>query len=337
VNPVGSGSSELNLFLVFGIQQLLAVRSIIEKQKNSGDGPVLRENLCLLYIDVALERPLDNCKVEYCKQPSLLAYLRGVLGFRGRVRQWLQQYDRVHTYFPHAYFYPANYLLFADLELDRYLIPDGVINYCEYDVDSLKNGSMILRWCLGLLAGLPYRLYQGHVSAIESGRYDGVYTFNRKGLLTTHNHLVELTLPGGGATGYRANRNTLLFLDHYLQDVPRALQDRIIKAARRYVDDSSADKMYLKKHPSWNAPDNAVLGSVKCEVLTSTEPAEALIERLQPVEVISYASSALVTITDAWPECQCTAIGLNLLQELPDYREVARLFRERGIKMVDAA
>ncbi len=336
VKRAAPADADLNLFLVFGVQQLLAVRAIVERQRSASDDMPAQDNLCLLYIDTRLERPLEHVRVEHCKYTSMLDYVRGLVGFRSRVRDWLARYRRVYAFIPHAYFYPANYLLFADLDIKRYLIPDGVINYCEYKVDGSKNRTMQARWVVGMLAGLRYRLYEGHITAINSGRYNGVYTFNRQGLITTHPQLIEIELPLGGEIGYQPDSRYALFLDHYLQDVPQELQDRIIAAARRYVDRSAAGTVYLKKHPSWNAPDNAVLGSGKCVVLDSAEPAEWLFENLQPAEVISYASSALATIADTWPGCKCTAIGLNLLLGYPDYREVYKLFASRGINFVDA-
>lgn len=330
-HAVVSGRSGLNIFLVFGVQQVLAVRAIVDSQAGSTDV----DNICLLYIDEDAGHSLPNCQVEYCSRSGLLSYAKELLHFKERIRNWSEEYGKVCAFMPHTYYYPANYLFFADLDIECYLIPDGVINYCTYNVGMEKTPSMLLRWLCGLIMGLPYRPYSGHITGIDHGHYAGVYTFNREDLLTTHENLVELEMPRAGQETYKPDTRVCLFLDHYLQDVPSGLQDQIISATRQYLDNCRADTVYYKPHPSWNPKHNAILSCEKCVELDSTEPAELLIEQLQAAEVVSYASSALATISDMYPACQCTSIGLNLLQELPDYIEVQRLFTRRGVQLVD--
>jgi hypothetical protein len=321
----------LNVFIVFGVQQVLAVRGILADQ-GEVDG---LENLCLFYIDSDLAHTLPHCRVEHCRRQGVLAYVAELRRFREQVKAWLADYRQVCVFMPHAYYYPANYLLFADIDVQRYLIPDGVINYCDYRVGVAKTPTMLLRWLFGHLLGLPYWLYSGHITAIEAQRYDGVYTFSRSNLLTDHDNLVDIPVPRGEP--YKPDTRVCLFLDHYLQDVPAELQSRIISSARQYLDDCPAEIVYHKKHPSWNVEENAILACEKCVELDSDEPAELLIEHLHPTEVISYASSALSTIREIYPELKCTAIGLNLLQDLPDYADVQALFASRGVSLVDAS
>ena len=68
--------------------------------------------------------------------------------------------------------------------------------------------------------------------------------------------------------------------------------------------------------------------------IESDKPAEVLVDELRPTEVISVYTSALLNIADLFPNVTCVAVGLNLLDDDPEIRELGRLFESRKIRLV---
>ena len=155
MKPGAESRPTLDLFLVFGVQQLLAVRAIVEERTaNPGS-----ECICLLYIDDKYAATLENCEVLDCRSRSALDYLRQIRRFKQLLHQWQSSYAEIRAYLPHPWFYPANYLLFADLDVRRFLVPDGVVNYCEFPVAPRTHPSMWARRLLGLLVAPLLNLF----------------------------------------------------------------------------------------------------------------------------------------------------------------------------------
>jgi hypothetical protein len=257
-----------------------------------------------------------------------------MLRFKRRVKGWLMEYEQVNVFMPHALYYPSNYLLFADLAVRRYLLPDGVLNYYNYRVGPLRRPSMLLRWAMGSLAGLPYVSYRGHLTAIDSGRYEGVYTFSERNLVTCHENTVVLEVPGIAPEDYQPNPGVCLFLDHSLDAVPYDLREQMLASARQYLANCGAATIWYKAHPSANSGESIKLVP-GCRVLDSSAPAELLVTELQPAEVVSFLSSALPAIADNYPQCRCTAVGLELLKNLPHFAEIHEHFLLKGVTMAE--
>lgn len=324
--------SSCHVFVVFGAQQVLAVQTVVA---NGVIDPADRK-MCLIFNPDLVSGVPPECENVRFSARGVLAYVGSMLRFKRVVKQLRDRHRDVRFYIPHPFYYPGNYVLFSITGARKYLIPDGTLNYYSHDVRVRERFTMALRWLVGKALRLPYHPYTGHLTAYQSGAYDGVMTFSERGLVTTHQNLVRLALPP--ALGVRASddrQRTCLFLDHYLEPQHRHLRPSLEDAVARYIRSRAFHRVYIKRHPLHRTPCLYASEENAVEV-QSDAPVELLVNELGPSEVISVYTSALVTIADLFPDSVCVAVGLELLEHDGEIRELRRFFEERGIRIIPA-
>jgi hypothetical protein len=84
----------------------------------------------------------------------------------------LQKYKyekKITLYFTYIEDILTNYLLFSfNKKMKGIVVEDGTLNYYSHTIKSLSKKKVILKWVLGNLYGLRFKLYKGHSSGIEA-------------------------------------------------------------------------------------------------------------------------------------------------------------------------
>lgn len=233
------------------------------------------------------------------------------------------------VYMPHPGHILSNYLFFASIPGKRiYIYEDGLLNYYDADVNNAFVGKA--KRLLARAGGLRYRDYTGHLAGYDVGSYDGAFLSmpdkavrkDRLGALHRLNfETQELAL----------QRNTILFLD---QDVSSRMSPEERKhciAVMLSAYPSNEYAYHYKPHHDHTSRLSNAMQPLAPELRSL--PAEMLIERLRPSHVISFFSSALINIKNAWPQIECVSLATAQIIITRDSKptSLSQLFQEVGV------
>lgn len=317
-----------HLYFIISSQQLLALNVLVPRT------PKKIDQYCFSFSKTPFKFSLPNCKICYYAMDSFRGYLAALWRFSIYIRKLRRKYRKCIIFLCHPWHIPTNYALFSLPHEEAYLIPDGLLNYRDTQMEGWRYRKMIIKVLLGFLTGLPYHSYRGHLTAYEKNKYNGVYTFNPNGLRTLSGSTYTLEIP----TNLQpcSNKKSILILE---QPIESLLSDEEVIILRRglwnYIDNGNFDSILFKSHPSGYIQKPPSGLKKKVEIINSVMPVEMLIERLQVSEVISYCSSALITIADLYPTIQCIAVGFNLIAKKHKIDYLSELFKNRKVRMID--
>jgi hypothetical protein len=219
---------------------------------------------------------------------------------------------------------------------ERNLIVEGIANY--YSPDFRRCGSVRSRWAklvLGQLIGLKYRRYGGHLSGADTGRFNAIYCFNPKGLVS--NPGVVSVIPRMKNDDVRCSgEQVVMVVEQDVEDLlPKESAACVREAMFGYVEGlrQKGAKIYYKAVPAATKKPYSVPAEWN-PVEDDNVPAELLIGKLGVTHCVSFCSSALMNAVDLFEGVTAAAFGLNLLEHEENRSVLLRLFNERGVKIV---
>jgi hypothetical protein len=313
---------------VISSQQLLALNALVPNVPDTVD------QYCLIFYKTRFKFSLPRCEIRYYAMDSYLGYLRALWRFAIDIRKLRRNYQKCIIFICHPWHIPTNYALFSLRHEEAYMLPDGLLNYSDTQVEKRRYRKMLVKVALGLFTGLPYRPYKGHLTACDQKLYNGVYTFNPKRLRTHSGNLHILQLPLFEQSP--SDRKTILILE---QPIELLLKNNEVEQLRQalwdYVEKGNFECVLYKPHPTEAKQEPPSELKEKIEIVTSMLPAEMLIEKKKPNEVISYFSSALINIADFYPSIHCVSVGFNRIAKKPQENYLLELFQNRNIYMIE--
>ena len=264
--------------------------------------------------------------------PRVLRYLRA-----GReIDRILREYGDVALYAPHPFNPLANYALFHPRAGRRYIYQDGLLNY--YDARSpLASWKWRLRQkAKAALAGMPYTVYQGHLSGVDVLPVAGGYF--------THPHmiaraarfpLVKRLHLSAASTQERPADGGVLFLDQPIEQVVGHDQASFLRERTFAYVESLGGNVIYKPHYTQKAVAPPARWRRLDDALAAL-PAEDVVARLGVSQVVSYFTSALANIVVTHPDIVCHATAADAVPITIDGRPstLAELFEGFGVRVV---
>jgi hypothetical protein len=325
-----------NIFLITGPLVKVASKSLLE----SGQLDECQRNICFIFSKSKVASWLPNCDVYYFDTSSWKKYLKAMLVFKKIIRSVEEVDIEVDVYLGNAAHFSTNYAVFKMKTQKMFLLPEGIANYYDAQVTKTASRTMQVKWLLGKLIGLPFSQYRGHISGYEVAKYDAVYTFNPRGLVTVAQetrqlHYQPVTVSNNIKEQHA--KSDLLFLDQNIESLISTKKATELRAdAKMYILKHAFDVVYYKKHPSQQEDrfkEIAELG-IKVVELVDGRPVEEMIHEIMPSEIVSFVSSALLTISDMYPMIRCTSIGLATFVSEGATPELEPIFRHKEINLV---
>jgi hypothetical protein len=102
-----------------------------------------------------------------------------------------------------------------------------------------------------------------------------------------------------------------------------------------YIKKGQFERILYKPHPAKCNQTTPTEFRKRVKIITSPLPVEMLIENLHTNEVISYCSSALLNISDLYPEIRCISVGFNRIAKKYNEKYLLELFQSRKIHLID--
>lgn len=335
---------ELHIFICYGVRSLDAAVRI---SRNLAPESVL----LLVMFDGDLREVPSGVRVSVLNTRRYSEWTRPfrVAAWYERERAWVEKRRAsVVAYVPHPFELPGNDLVYSNPSVvRRELLPDGLINLTSapHRPKTLARRlryemRVFLRQLSARIVGLRYRrLKEGHITQVNSVRYDRVWGDSEQGLPSctgVYARLPERNLPI--ASDWKPTLGTrVLVLDQELKELMNgSLEERV---RLRMVDLVAClgGEVFYKAHPRGK---NRVrdLGLAAIDV-TSAEQAEALVRTIYPTCVVSFYSTALLD-----PELEKLE-RIAILPELgsPGVKrpelltETWRLLESRGVRVVSVS
>jgi hypothetical protein len=311
----------IRLFVRLGDLQELAIPAIVAESTGSVD-------ICLNVSD----RPLDDC-------PEQLMVVRagadGVLSAAAaswwlyRALRRIARLGEVEAYLPHAFHSTTNYIAFYLSPVRLYLLPDGILNYYSWPVNEASRRRMYVKKLAALCLGGNYQPYRGCLTGGEVLSFDGHFMYASRGLTTDYGDYHQLAAPPID----ECDRTTgVLFLDHPVDYLAQALQDRLALHLRRELSAYSA--IYYKRHRDQLAPSIADFDDLNCILVDTSKPAEVLVGERGFDTVVSMCSSGLLMTKVMYPGVHCVSVGMDyLIEHDPELAQLKKLMEHLGITM----
>jgi hypothetical protein len=160
-----------------------------------------------------------------------------------------ESYETVHFYFAHVYNAVTNHFFFSGLEKYKFhLIPDGIANYYRVTTQRFFT-RMLLKKILSFLNGIKYTLYSGHLTGIETHKFESVIALEEKGLISSGSPVEKLQL-----SWQKREKNTidrqLLILGQYYENFRqyRTTYAAIFDYTQEHY--SGTHRFFFKPHPN---------------------------------------------------------------------------------------
>ena len=218
---------------------------------------------------------------------------------------------KISVYLPHASHFLGNYLYFSKYVSDVYIYEDGILNYYDAKVGAERTGS--LKKLLSFFLLMPCRPYRGHLTGFDERSASGAY-LSRPKYAVGCDKIGEIKYVDCLRDDIAVRKGIILFLD---QDISRLLGpnefNRYNVMLQEFI--TSGDfTAYYKPHHEYN--DYRTWGNCMKSIdkKLSCVPAEQVIEILRPELVISFFSSALINIKQAFPSVKCLALASDFLK-----------------------
>lgn len=278
------------------------------------------------------DRGYERIAVSSARLPGLAGIL-SFLRFALTVRYLQCRGVALDVYMPHPGNIFSNYLFFSRRGAQRvFLYEDGILNY----YDALQGNPFVgpaKRW-LARLGGMPYHDYPGHLAGYDAGRYDGAF-LSMPELAVRLGALGEVQRLPVETRKLQVEQGTVLFLDQNVAGIlaedqrHACLEDMFARyplSTYRYV---------YKPHHDFRSALAQQMTALPAE--EEALPAELLVERLRPALVVSFFSSALINIRNAFPDVCCISLAAAQVSVTRDgCREaLSVIFRQAGVECLE--
>ncbi len=245
--------------------------------------------------------------------------------------------ERFDLYLPHPVHAAGNHFFFSANVNTINLFEDGILNYYNASPTDFLRRKLEKRARYMRLFPLSYRLYEGHLSGIHATDRPLVGWFSQPDSVYAPERFAAIHPVSRAKPAFTPLANRVLILDQPLvQILPSEVAERLHNAFRRYLQTTWPQGEFIfKPHPSAPSeirPEMQTLAPSLCE---DNRPVEELVHELEPAAVISFCSSALVSIVNAHPGVRGVAYGLDVIEaHNPALADVIALFHRAGVECV---
>jgi hypothetical protein len=320
-----------NIFFVHGPLVLAVVKRLLETDNHLRDS----NNYCFIFFKERLDIKLPYCQTFSYATFGLVQYLKSQIDYKKKITTIESNHGSYNAFLANPFHFATNYALFSKNRRKAFLLEDGLANFYDAQVRNNDKYKMFAKAALGLITGLKYKPYLGHITAFDRINYSSIYVFNDELLFTDPGH-VDI-VPGFETKGSINHDNkTIVILDQDIESLlPKKDSIRARNKLYTYLRNSSCNRILYKKHPSQKRSHFEILlkKQPNTEYIFSTLPIEMLIEEINPTEIISFLSSALITLSDSHPHIKCTSIGYNLFNRISK-NILKELFLSRQVNIV---
>lgn len=204
----------------------------------------------------------------------------------------------INFYFPHACHPATNYLVFSGKCKSLHVFEEGIANYHDayrekWVVSKIKKNFLFF-------IGLPYHDYSGHITGCDEVFFDSCICSFPNNLVNLHRFKkVVFKKPIIEESVVCRNASKVLFLD---QPLIMSISEREALNKKLSQAMSSYDQVFYKGHHDQNKPFGEFLMLSDAEMKI---PAELLVATIDFGVVVSFNSSALITIKSLFPEVEC--------------------------------
>lgn len=141
--------------------------------------------IILSYSGAAIKRYIHPQRSEYFR--DLATCIEDITKITG-------SYETVHFYFAHVFNAVTNHFFFSGIKKYKFhLIPDGIANYYRVTTQRFFT-RMLLKKFFSLLNGIRYTLYFGHLTGIDTHKFESVIALEEKGLISDGSQVERLQL-----------------------------------------------------------------------------------------------------------------------------------------------
>lgn len=329
-------NGQANVFLASAAMQVFTCKRVIEDYFSAN----IYSNYLFVMSPVQYELTIEakRCHVIFLTPKRGLSKIRELLWLKKELTSIRMNYGCVSVFIAHPYQWLANYLLLSYSHNAAYLIQEGILNYCRYDVNKFQQQVMKKYSAFNWIMGFPYRPYQGLLTMADRfGVYEGIFVFSKEGLVCSPKDVFEISTVPLADVSRSSEAYRCLFLDQDLEEFMEPGDVRLIRnLSVQYLAEKMGYKEILyKSHPFQRnlngILDELMLRGVKVNTIDTPKPVELIVQDLQLREVVGYFSSALVNIKNCIPNIACTSIGFDITAKYRDLELVREYFRRHEI------
>lgn len=293
---------------------------------------ILKNLLVLNFSSRALKFDDQRIKIIERKNVFKLTFLLKCL--------WIAAYSKLFKYdliIPHPDHLLGNILFFGNKVKNITLLEDGILNYYRYIKSGEIEKKALLRKKLLMFTPFKYNLYEGHHSGIESmppGKINGVFS-DPSSIYHAElfNKIIKIDF-SSNSNAKEKKQPYVIFLDQPIEIFLSAnTSKKLRKSASAYIRENFNEVLY-KSHPQHKQTPYDF--GIKTTILDNNSiPIEELIYQLNPMAVVSFCSTALVTISMISNDIECISIGINeMIPSAPTLTTVKKLFELHHVKLV---
>ncbi len=268
------------------------------------------------------------------RRPRIAKYIRA-----GRqIDKIMGRYADVGVYVPHPFNPLSNYAFFHVGHHRRFIYQDGVLNY--YDAASPLAS---FKWrakqrMKAAIAGLPYTIYSGHISGVNSESISGGFFTHPARIVCADKfpQLQRLDFDSGNKTGQRTADGNTLFLDQPIESIVGEVVAQELRWRTVDYVNSLGGRVFYKPHYAQKSAVSFDPTWIPLDRNLSVLPAEWVASQLAIANTVSFFTSALANITMQNSAIACHATAVNLIPITVDGRmtSLAELFSGFGVKVV---
>ncbi len=136
----------------------------------------------------------EDIKKRRFNHSGPFAYIRDVRKCIHEIEEIANTYQAVHFYFAHPFNAVTNYFFFSKIKKFRFhLIPDGIANYYNVTTRSFLL-KMYAKKAVSLITGIPFTQYYGHLTGIDTHKFDTLFAFSEIGLISGDTPVIRIDL-----------------------------------------------------------------------------------------------------------------------------------------------
>lgn len=249
----------------------------------------------------------------------------------------ISKFKKYNLTLPHPDHLLGNTLFFNKNATKITWIEDGILNYYSTQkLDKTLTKRQKKRALLTHFTPFRYKKFKGHLSGIHA-----TLTKNTAGWFHTPDKVVDknlfnelFTIPQNNQNTTQTNRRLALLIEQPLEKfLSKELANQIRKRTKKILE-NNYELVIIKKHPEHI---NTATTNIRNEINTPINPSlpiEEQIGLINPSDVLSFCSTALINIKKSHQNIRCIAIGLNEIRdENPNLIGLTEIFKDSGVEI----
>jgi hypothetical protein len=207
----------------------------------------------------------------------------------------------------------SNLLFFSNKVKEINILEDGILNYYGCELCHIESKVKVLSQ-KKIISYFIYN-YFGHLSGIENkhtntpfiGWFSNPKDIYHSNLFQKINKIEFRNI--SKLNEFEETKDIILILDQPIEELfDSDFKDVLLNNMMALLDSTSTSNIYVKPHPRGGGLFSC---SNEYKLIDDPAPVEYLIGKIKPRLVISFISSALVTIKVICPDIHCVSLGLD--------------------------